>query len=225
MKLEESKNEVTLQPDGAARASVIWLHGLGADGHDFVPIVRELQLPQDLGVRFIFPHAPVRKVTLNNGMPMRAWYDIQSLDRKGLLDEAGIRQSEATVRALIAAERRAGIEAHRIVVAGFSQGGAIAQHTALRYEERLAGLLALSTYLPLAEALATEGKAMNKTLPILMCHGQHDPILPLALGEWSRDQLRSMGYTVDWHAYPMAHEVCLPEIELIGQWLAGVLRD
>lgn len=223
MKLEESQSAVVIQPAAVARASVIWLHGLGADGYDFVPIVRELELPDDLGARFIFPHAPVRPVTLNNGMPMRAWYDIASLDRKGLLDETGIRQSETTVRGLIAAERKAGVAADRIVIAGFSQGGAIAQHTALRFEERLAGLLPLSTYLPLADALATEGTTVNKDLPILMCHGQHDPILPLTLGEWSRDQLRALGYTVDWQVYPMAHEVCAPEIERIGRWLTRLL--
>lgn len=225
MKLQESADAVIVQPDGKARASVIWLHGLGADGHDFVPIVRELGLPAAAGIRFIFPHAAVRPVTLNSGMPMRAWYDIVSLDRKGRVDEAGIRESEARVRGLIDAERKDGIEPGRIVIAGFSQGGAIALHTALRYPDRLAGLLALSTYLPLAEALAREGSEANRDLSVLMAHGEYDSVLTLEIGEWSRDQLTALGYRVEWHAYPMAHEVCLEQIQRIGAWLKDVLAE
>ncbi|TDU26727.1 phospholipase/carboxylesterase [Panacagrimonas perspica] len=225
MKLQESADAVIVQPDGPVRASVIWLHGLGADGHDFVPIVRELGLAADAGIRFIFPHATVRPVTLNGGMPMRAWYDIVSLDRKGKMDDKGILDSVARVRGLIEAERKAGVEPGRIVIAGFSQGGAIAMHAALRYPDRLAGLLALSTYLPSAESLARDANAANRDIPILMVHGQYDPVLNLEIGEWSRDQLKAMGQTVEWLTYPMAHEVCMEEIERIGAWLKDVLAD
>ena len=223
MKLEETESAVIVQPGSAPRAAVIWLHGLGADGYDFVPIVPELRVPPDAAVRFVFPHAPVRPVTLNQGMAMRAWYDIKSLDRNGIVDEPGIRESMGTVRGWIDRQVADGIPANRIVIAGFSQGGAIAQTTALRHAARLAGLVALSTYLPLSESLAKEGTAVNKALPILMAHGTYDPMLPLAIGEWSRDRLREFGYTVDWHAYPMAHEVCAEEIEVIGAFLRHVL--
>lgn len=225
MKLIESDTAVLVEPAGPATACVIWMHGLGADGHDFVPIVRELGLKPDAAVRFIFPHAPVQPVTLNGGMPMRAWYDIVSLDRGGKVDEKGIRASEARIRELIAGERKSGIEASKIVLAGFSQGGAIALQTALRYPDRLAGLMALSTYLPLADALAQEGSVANRNIPILMCHGQFDAMLPLQLGEFSRDRLIALGHTVEWHSYPMAHEVCREEIARIGSWLAEVLAD
>ena len=220
MKLVETDTAVTIEPAGKPRASVIWLHGLGADGYDFVPIVGELGLPADAGIRFVFPHAPVRSVTLNAGMPMRAWYDIISLDRTGKVDEKGIRESEARVRDLIAAQ---GVEPSRIVIAGFSQGGAIALHTALRYPDRLAGVLALSTYLPMADALEREASPANRQTPILMCHGQHDPMLTLEIGQTSRDRLVALGHKVEWHEYPMAHEVCAEEIERIGSWLGEVL--
>jgi len=225
MKLQESTDAVIVQPDGPVRASVIWLHGLGADGHDFVPIVRELGLGPDAGIRFIFPHATVRPVTLNGGMPMRAWYDIVSLDRKGKMDEKGILDSVARVHALIEAERKGGVSPGRIVIAGFSQGGAIAMHAALRYPDRLAGLLALSTYLPMSESLVRDGNEANRHIPILMVHGQYDAVLTLDIGEWSRDQLTAMGHTVEWKAYPMAHEVCMEEIQRIGAWLKEVLAD
>ena len=216
MKLVETDTAVTIEPAGKPRASVIWMHGLGADGYDFVPIVSELGLPADAGIRFVFPHAPVRPVTLNAGMPMRAWYDIVSLDRAGKVDEQGIRESEARVRQLIAEQ---GVETSRIVIAGFSQGGAIALHTALRYPEPLAGVLALSTYLPLGDDLAREASAANRQTPILMCHGQYDAILGLEIGQTSRDRLVALGHKVEWHEYPMAHEVCEDEIERIGSWL------
>lgn len=225
MKLIESKDAVLVEPSVPATACVIWLHGLGADGHDFVPIVRELGLKPDAAVRFVFPHAPVRPVTLNGGMPMRAWYDIVSLERASKVDEKGIRASEARIRALIDEQRHAGIEPSRIVLAGFSQGGAVALHTALRYPDRLAGLMGLSTYLPLADALVQEGSAANRNIPILMCHGEYDTILPLELGEWSSDRLIALGHEIEWHAYPMAHEVCQEEIERIGEWLAEVLAN
>lgn len=223
MKIHETKASVTINPPSAATATVIWLHGLGADGHDFVPIVPELGLPKDHGIRFIFPHAPVRPVTINNGMPMRAWYDILSLSRMDKQDDAGISASEAIVHGVIRQELSLGIPVNRIVIAGFSQGGAIALHTALRYPQRLAGLLPLSTYLPLHDRLAAEASPANKDLPILMCHGDYDAVLPLALGESSCDILRAQGYDVDWRTYPMQHQVCAEEIELIGEWLQKVL--
>jgi phospholipase/carboxylesterase len=216
VKLVETDTAVTIEPTGKPRASVIWMHGLGADGYDFVPIVSDLDLPADAGIRFVFPHAPVRPVTLNAGMPMRAWYDIVSLDRAGKVDEKGIRESEARVRKLIADQD---VESSRIVIAGFSQGGAIALHTALRHPDPLAGVLALSTYLPLADDLARAASPANRQTPILMCHGQYDAILSLEFGQTSRDRLVALGHKVEWHEYPMAHEVCAEEIERIGSWL------
>ncbi len=222
-RLQESADAVILAPAAPAAASVIWLHGLGADGHDFVPIVPELKLPPETAVRFLFPHAPVRPVTLNMGMRMRAWYDIRTLTAEGRADEAGIRESIATLGRYIAAEREAGIEARRIVVAGFSQGGAVALHGGLRQPEPLAGILALSCYLPLQAALALELAAANRATPILMCHGQFDPVLPMPLGIVARDWLRGQGYTVDWKEYPMQHQVCQPEIRDIAGWLRARL--
>jgi phospholipase/carboxylesterase len=218
MNLKESEQAIVLEPSQPATAAVIWLHGLGADGNDFVPIVRELGLPKNHGVRFIFPNAPVRPVTINNGMRMRAWYDILSLTRMQRQDEAGIRDSERIVRGYIADENARGVPAGRIILAGFSQGGAIALHTGLRYPERLAGLLALSTYLPLGDQTQREILPARKDTPIKMCHGHYDQMLPMALGEYSRDALRGWGYTVDWHEYPMQHQVCAEEIEEIGAW-------
>ncbi len=225
MKLKETETAVVVQPDQAHKATVIWMHGLGADGHDFVSIVPHLKLPEGVPVKFIFPHAEVRPVTLNGGMAMRAWYDIKSLDRNGLQDEEGIRASQARIEQIIAEEREAGVPSYKIVIAGFSQGGAIALQTALRHKDRLAGLMPLSTYLPLSGSLASEGSEANKNIPILMCHGSHDAVLPIQLGESSRDQLTQAGYTVDWHSYPMAHEVCMEEIADIGNWLSTVLAD
>jgi phospholipase/carboxylesterase len=204
-------------------ASVIWLHGLGADGNDFVPIVPELKLPASLAVRFVFPHAPVRKVTINNGIAMRAWYDIAAADLNSRADIAGVRQSQVEVETLIAREKTRGIPASRIVLAGFSQGGVIALQTALRYPERLAGVIALSTYLVLADRLATEAAAMNRDLPIFMAHGTADPVVRFEWGDASRRALVSNGYRVDWHTYRMEHSVCLEEIEAIGKWLVETL--
>ena len=201
---------------------MIWLHGLGADGHDFVPIVEELGLPADLAVRFVFPHAPVRPVAINNGMRMRAWYDIAPDMRRQ--DEAGIRESARTVEGHLQREIAAGVPSERLVLAGFSQGGAITLHAGVRNGQPLAGLLALSTYLPLPEAYAAERNPARKDTPILMCHGQHDPMLPLQLGAWSRDVLRQDGYAVDWREYPMAHQVCAEQIADIGAWLGARLR-
>jgi phospholipase/carboxylesterase len=218
-RLQESADAVVLAPAAPAAASVIWLHGLGADGHDFVPIVPELKLPIEPAVRFVFPHAPVRPVTLNNGMRMRAWYDIRTLTAEGRADESGLRESAARLADYVAKEQAAGIDPSRIVVAGFSQGGAVALHAGLRHADPLAGILALSTYLPLASTLALERSVANRATPILMCHGLYDPVLPHALGVMARDALRALGYTVDWKEYPMQHQVCLPEIEAIGAWL------
>jgi phospholipase/carboxylesterase len=203
----------------APKLAVIWLHGLGADGHDFEPIVPELPLP--FPVRFVFPHAPVRAVTVNGGMRMRAWYDILGWGRDVPQDTAGIRASAAAVTRLIEREIARGVPAERIVLAGFSQGGAVALYTALREPRRLAGVLALSTYLPLADTLADEMTPANAGLPILMAHGTADPILPIALAESSRHSLQAAGYAVEWHVYSMAHAVCAAEIAAIGAWLAA----
>ena len=205
--------EIETGPDPAV--AVIWLHGLGADGHDFEPIVPELELEQP--VRFVFPHAPVRPVTINQGMRMRAWYDIFQFGG-GPEDEAGIRASQKMVEALIAKE-----SGRKIVLAGFSQGGAIVLQTALRHPGRLAGVLALSTYLPLAGTLAQERSEAGKELPIFMAHGQFDDIIPIRRAEASRDALTALGYKVDWHTYPMPHSVCAPEIADIGEFLGRVL--
>lgn len=204
-------------------ACVIWLHGLGADGHDFAGISHQLQLPASLGVRFIFPHAPVRPVTLNNGFAMRAWYDIYSLDNLHHEDHSGIQVSEQAIAQLIQQQQAAGISASRIILAGFSQGGAIALHTGLRYPAKLGGILGLSTYLPLLPDLSAQASASNQTTPIFLAHGEYDDILPLALGEKTRDYLSQAGYSVEWHSYPMAHQVCLPEIADISRWLQKIL--
>ena len=222
MNLIESPEAVVLEPSSKPTAAVIWLHGLGADGHDFVPIVEELDLPAGLPVRFIFPHAPVRPVTINGGMRMRAWYDISPDMRRQ--DETGIRESARTVEGFLEHEIAAGVPSDRIVLAGFSQGGAITLHTGLRYPQPLAGLLALSTYLPLPEQYAAEARPERKDTPILMCHGQYDPMLPLQLGAWSRDVLKQGGYDVTWREYPMQHAVCAEQIADIGAWLRERLQ-
>ena len=204
-------------------ASVIWLHGLGADGRDFVPIVPELRLPSDLAIRFVFPHAPHRPVTINRGSVMRAWYDIAETEFGRQEDEAGIRESEQTVRGLIQRETERGISSERIVLAGFSQGGAVVLHTGLRLPQRLAGILALSTYLPLADTLKAEAHPANDDVPIFMAHGTDDHIIPLALGESSADLLTRRGANLEWRTYEMEHSVCLDEILDIADWLTRVL--
>ena len=200
-------------------AAVLWLHGLGADGHDFEPIVPELRLPARLAVRFVFPHAPVRPVTINLGMRMRAWYDILQLGG-GPEDEAGIRASQRLLEDLI---RRQRLPAARIVLAGFSQGGAIALQTGLRHAERLAGIVALSTYLPLAASLAAERSAANADVPVFMAHGRHDDLIPIDRAARSRDALAAAGYPVQWRDYPMAHAVCAEEIADLSGWLVSRL--
>lgn len=199
--------------------SVIWLHGLGADGHDFEPILPELVQPGWPAIRFIFPHAPVRPVTLNGGMPMRAWYDILALDSASRADEAGVRQSMTQIDAWLAAEAARGVPASRQFLAGFSQGGAVALALGLRRAESLAGIIALSTYLPLIERTAAEATTAGLATAVFMAHGQHDPVLPHALGEASRDATRRLGMTVDWHSYPMPHSVCADEIHDLAKWL------
>jgi len=213
---------------GAAdpEGSVVWLHGLGADGHDFEPIVPELGIADRLCLRFVFPHAPMRPVTINGGMTMRAWYDVLTLDRGGPQDEDGIRESGRILEMLIEREHERGIPYEKIVLAGFSQGGAIALHTALRHPQRLAGLMALSTWLPLADSLDEEvvrnADAQSQELPIFMAHGSFDPMLPIALGQHSHEALEQAGYKVEWHEYPMAHAVCAEEIADIRDWLLSV---
>jgi phospholipase/carboxylesterase len=199
--------------------SVVWLHGLGADGHDFGPVVPEFGLR--FGVRFVFPHAPFRPITINGGMQMRAWFDILGFDRTAA-DETGIRASASLVERLIEREVARGIPANRIVLAGFSQGGAMALYAGLRYRERLAGVLALSAFLPLARSLADEGSEAGKQVPILMLHGTADPIIAISFAERSCAQLRAAGYAPEWRSYAMAHNVCPEEIRDISSWLVGL---
>ena len=215
----------TVEVETAAnpRGSVIWLHGLGADGHDFEPIIPELRLPGSLALRFVFPHAPVRPVTLNGGMAMRAWYDIISLDREGPVDEAGINESSAILGSLIEQEKQRGIDRDRIVVAGFSQGGAIAINTVLQARGKLAGLLALSTWLALPGA--ADGDGYDTSLPVFMAHGQFDPMVPMQYGKSSAERLTEAGFDVEWHEYPMAHGVCPQEINDISRWLISIYSD
>ena len=213
--------ELETAPDPTA--SVIWLHGLGADGNDFPPIVPELRLPGSLALRFVFPHAPVRPVTINNGMRMRAWYDIAAADLSNRADLAGVRHSQALLEALIGRETSRGIAAARIVLAGFSQGGAIALYTGVRHAERLAGIIALSTYLVSLGTLAAEASPANRGMAIFMAHGTADPIVRHEWGEASRRALEAAGYKVDWHSYRMEHSLCLEEVVALGAWLARTL--
>jgi len=204
-------------------ASIIWLHGLGADGHDFKPIVPELGLPGDLHIRFIFPHAPSMPVTVNGGYIMPAWYDIRHADIGREQDAAGIRKSASLIEHLIEREIMHGIPAKRIVLAGFSQGGAMALHIGLRQNEALAGIIALSCYLPLEDTLATETNPICKDSPIFMAHGVEDPVVPFALGDSTQRFLSTQGYPVEWHAYPIGHHVYGEETKAVGQWLAALL--
>jgi phospholipase/carboxylesterase len=200
--------------------TVLWLHGLGADGNDFAPIVPDLVANQSWpAIRFVFPHAPVRPVTVNNGVPMRAWYDIKGVSIADKQDAQGIHASIAEVDALIAREVERGVPADHIILAGFSQGGAMTLCAGLRHRETLAGLLVLSAYLPLADTLGTEGSDANRSTPLFWGHGSADPVVPMALAEQSRQALEAGGYNVAWHSYPMAHQVSLPEIADIRAWL------
>ena len=203
--------------------TILWLHGLGADGNDFVPIIDELELPPASRIRFIFPHAPMRPVSINNGFVMRAWYDVLNLNFGALEDEAGLRDSQRAIEALLKREQQRGIAAERIILAGFSQGGAMALQTGLRYPEKLAGIMALSCYLPLQRTLATEAHHANFPTSIFMAHGTQDSIVPMALAITSKRQLLESDYAVEWHEYSMAHAVCAEELADISAWLKRVL--
>jgi len=220
-KQQQTEHEVTLEPTEPAAASVVLLHGLGADGWDFVPIVGELRLP--LPVRFIFPHAPLRPVTVNAGYVMRAWHDIKSFTPEGRADAAGLSESAARVYQYLDAEIERGMDPSRIVLAGFSQGGAVALSAALRFSKRLAGVLALSTYLPFPARLAAEKSAANARVPVLMCHGLMDPVIEIGMGREARAALEAQGYPVEWREYAMQHEVCADELVEIARWLRGRL--
>lgn len=219
MLLETIDVETAPQPTG----SIIWMHGLGADAHDFEPVVPQIAGRGAQRWRFVFPNAPRRPVTINGGMPMRAWYDIKSLERGTLEDEAGFRDSDAGIRALIERETGRGVPPARIVLAGFSQGGALSLYSAPRLAVRLAGVVALSCYVPLRAGLASGRSPANDATPIFMGHGRADPMIPMSLGLESRDILESHGYVVEWHDYPMAHSVCPAEIADIAAFLRRVL--
>ena len=214
---------IELETGPAPRAAMIILHGLGADGSDFVPVAHELDLAAVGPVRFVFPHAPTRPVTINGGYQMRAWYDILGLEQVQREDEAGLRESQAGVEALIAREKVRGIPAGRIVLAGFSQGCAMTLMTGLRHDERLAGLVGLSGYLPLAAKAEAERHSANRDTPIFLAHGSADPMLPVARARQSRDALVALGHPVEWHEYPMPHSVCAAEIADLERWLLRVL--
>lgn len=214
---------IEIQTGPQPQCAVIWLHGLGADGNDFASIVPELKLDGAPAIRFVFPHAPIQPVTINGGMPMRSWYDIFTADLVRREDAVGLRQSESAVRALIARENVRGIPTQRIVLAGFSQGCAMTLQTGLRLDEKLAGMVCLSGYLPLPDQLRTERKHANDDTPIFMAHGTMDPVVPIERGEASRDLLLELGYSVTWKTYPMPHSVCLEEINDISTFLNAVL--
>ena len=214
---------VEREAEGTARASIVWLHGLGADGHDFESIVPELGLAPELGVRFVFPHAPSIPVTINGGLVMPAWYDILSMELERRHDEEGIRRSARATVALVEREIQRGVAPGRILLAGFSQGGAIASHVALRYPERLAGLILLSTYLVCEETIEGERSEANAGLPIFQAHGSSDPMVIPERGLAARDRLIELGHPVEWHTYPMEHEVCLEEIHALESWLTARL--
>lgn len=214
--------ETVLSPDARVDAAVIWLHGLGADGNDFAPIVPQLNLPDRLRVRFVFPHAPVMPVTINNGLAMPAWYDIKGMDEDARADREGLRRSAAKVGALIGREVERGVDDARIVVAGFSQGGAVAYEAALTWPRPLAGLLVLSAYFPTADGIRLS--PAQRALPVMICHGDEDPLVPEALGRQAAEALRGFGLEPAYRRYPMEHAVCPPEIADIGAWLTGVLE-
>jgi phospholipase/carboxylesterase len=214
---------IEIETSASPSLSIIWMHGLGADGHDFVDIVPELGLPPRAGVRFVFPHAPMRPVTINGGYVMRAWYDIRDDGGVRREDPAGVRASQKAIDALIEREKERGVSSAAIVLAGFSQGGAMALHTGLRYGERLAGVMALSCSLPLADTLAAEAAPPNRDVPIFMAHGAHDPMIPMARAVRARETLVGLGYRLEWHEYQMPHSVCSEEIRDISAWLGTTL--
>ncbi|HVV67801.1 MAG TPA: alpha/beta hydrolase-fold protein [Gammaproteobacteria bacterium] len=222
--MQTSKLEtLVIEPKTPAQRTIIWLHGLGADGYDFAGIVPELKLPDELAIRFIFPHAPVQPVTINAGMPMRAWFDVHGLTHDAKQDEAGIKATHQEITALITKERNQGIAADKILLAGFSQGGAIALYTGLTQTERLAGIIALSTFLPTQYFWIDKNITIQRDTPIFMAHGEFDPVVDFNLGKTSKDRLITLDCKVDWHTYPMPHSVCPQEIQDIGTWLRKVL--
>jgi phospholipase/carboxylesterase len=221
--MKELLENIEIETAPNPQASIIWLHGLGADGHDFVPLVRELDLKGLPGIRFVFPHAAAIPVTINGGYVMRAWYDITGAELMRREDEVGLRDSQRDVEALIAREKARGIPASNIVLAGFSQGCAMTLQTGLRHPEKLAGMLCLSGYLPLADKVVHERTEESLDTPIFMAHGRQDNVVPIARAEQSRDLLVSMGYQVEWHEYMMAHTLCLQEVQDISAWLKKVL--
>ena len=216
---EELLEALEVETAPSPGAAVIWMHGLGADGYDFVDIPPILWLPPSLAVRFVFPHAPMQPVTINGGMVMRAWYDVRDDAGARREDEPGLRASQRYVEALIARENARGVPAARLVLAGVSQGGAMALHTGVRHGERLAGIMALSCMLPLAARVGTEASAANRDVPIFLAHGTHDPVIPLAWARHAHATLTRLRYPVEWHEYPMPHSVCDAEIRDIGAWL------
>ncbi|WP_438863252.1 alpha/beta hydrolase [Neptunicella sp.] len=214
---------VEVNPTQTAKACVIWLHGLGDSGNGFAPIVPELKLPDELAIRFIFPHAPVRPITINNGYQMRAWYDIKSMQLDKRADAAGVYESANLVQALIEQEIANGIPADKIVLAGFSQGGVIALHLGPRFGQKLAGIMALSTYMSEPESLAKQANPVNQSTSVLMCHGRSDDVVPMDYGQQAYQQLQQCGYQVEWHDYPMQHNVCVEELATISNWLQARL--
>jgi phospholipase/carboxylesterase len=224
---QEMLEAIELETGRNPAAAIIWLHGLGADGNDFVPIARELGLAGARSVRFIFPHAPLQPVTINNGYVMRAWYDVSYGDLEGRskrADEKGVRASEAAIARIVDREIARGVSSRNIVLAGFSQGGAIALQTGLRYPNALCGVVALSTYLPFMESVPAEAAPANRATPIFMAHGTEDPVVPYAMGAGSREFLERLGYEVEWREYAMPHSVCMEEIGHIGAWLGRLLK-
>lgn len=210
---------VEVNPNSKAKATVIWLHGLGDSGNGFAPIVPDLKLPDELGIRFVFPHAPTRPVTINNGMMMRAWYDITSLDFNNRADSQGVKESSAFVAALIEQEIAQGIPANKIVLAGFSQGGVIALNLGTRYEKTLAGIMSMSSYMSEPEKLSDEAHAANKNTPIFVAHGTYDDVVPIFMGNSAFKVLESNGYQATWHEYAMQHNVCMQQLNEISAWL------
>lgn len=222
--MSELLDHIEIETAPNPEVAIIWLHGLGADGNDFVPMVRELDLSGLPGIRFIFPHAPTMPVTINGGYVMRAWYDIIGTDLTRREDETGLRASQQQVEAFIAREKSRGIAASRIVLAGFSQGCAMTLQAGLRHPEPLAGMMCLSGYLPLAATTAVERSQASLATPIYMAHGTMDPVVPFARAEQSRAILAELGYQIDWHAYPMQHSLCLEQVRDIGNWLRKILK-
>jgi phospholipase/carboxylesterase len=221
--MADQLDAIEIETGSSPTASIVWMHGLGADGHDFVDVVPELHLPASPSVRFVFPHAPMRPVTINGGYVIRAWYDIRDDGGVRREDGTGVRASQKAIEALIERERQRGVPTTAIVLAGFSQGGAMALQTGLRHGERLAGVMALSCSLPLAETLAAEAAPANRDVPIFMAHGTYDPMIPMARAQRAREVLAGLSYRVEWHEYPMPHSVCMEEIADIAAWLGRVL--